>query len=126
MQQLKLGDISGRTLYIRLTASEFPVPQNTKGKVVVVLMCLATGLAVFIGVIVFIILRRVRRTVGGRKALAGSLIVFEYKDLHNATKNFAEKLGSGGFRSVFKGVLADSTVVAVKKLKSVIQGEKQF
>ncbi|KAL7219042.1 hypothetical protein ACSBR2_012169 [Camellia fascicularis] len=32
----------------------------------------------------------------------------------------------GGFGSVFKGALPDSTVIAVKKLESINQGEKQF
>ncbi|PON46066.1 Mitogen-activated protein kinase kinase kinase [Trema orientale] len=44
----------------------------------------------------------------------------------NATRNFSEKLGRGGFGSVFKGILADSTVVAMKMLESVCQEEKQF
>ncbi|GJV77450.1 G-type lectin S-receptor-like serine/threonine-protein kinase [Tanacetum coccineum] len=47
-------------------------------------------------------------------------------DLQFATKNFSEKLGGGGFGSVFKGILRDSSIVAVKKLESINQGEKQF
>ncbi|KAK6918950.1 hypothetical protein RJ641_017372 [Dillenia turbinata] len=39
------------------------------------------------------------------------------------TKNFSEKLGGGGFGSVFKGTLPYSTVIAVKKLESISQGE---
>ncbi|CAN1140004.1 G-type lectin S-receptor-like serine/threonine-protein kinase At2g19130, partial [Linum perenne] len=31
----------------------------------------------------------------------------------------------GGFGNVFKGVVADSTAIAVKKLESISQGEKQ-
>lgn len=45
------------------------------------------------------------------------------------TKNFFEtRLGRGGFGSVFKETLPDSTVVAVKKLESIgqTQGENQF
>ncbi|VVA37661.1 PREDICTED: G-type lectin S-receptor [Prunus dulcis] len=49
-----------------------------------------------------------------------------YRDLRRATKNFSEKLGEGAFGSVFKGVLPDSTAIAVKELKSLNQGEKQF
>ena len=51
---------------------------------------------------------------------------FQYRDLRKATRNFSEKLGTGGFGSVFKGTLPDSSVVAVKKLGGVKQGEKQF
>ncbi|ERM98383.1 hypothetical protein AMTR_s00072p00045010 [Amborella trichopoda] len=60
------------------------------------------------------------------KVQQGSLIPFSYRDLQNATKNFSEKLGGGGFGSVFKGTLPDKTVVAVKKLEGLRQGEKQF
>ncbi|XP_073107331.1 G-type lectin S-receptor-like serine/threonine-protein kinase At2g19130 [Elaeis guineensis] len=44
----------------------------------------------------------------------------------NNCLNFSEILGSGGFGSVFKGTLVDSTDVAVKKLEGLRQGEKQF
>lgn len=42
------------------------------------------------------------------------------------TKNFSEKLGGGGFGSVFKGTLPNSNAIAVKRLEGVQQGEKQF
>ncbi|CAL1402479.1 unnamed protein product [Linum trigynum] len=43
---------------------------------------------------------------------------YGYKDLKVATKNFSEeyKLGEGGFGEVFKGVLKNGKVAAVKKL----------
>ncbi|KAL7185495.1 hypothetical protein ACSBR2_027441 [Camellia fascicularis] len=40
--------------------------------------------------------------------------------------NFSEKLGEGGFGTVFKGTLPNSITVAVKTLKSLKQGDKQF
>ena len=50
-----------------------------------------------------------------------------HADLQRAAKNFSEKLGGGGFGSVFKGCLGDSfTMVAVKRLDGNHQGEKQF
>nr|XP_029120080.1 G-type lectin S-receptor-like serine/threonine-protein kinase At2g19130 [Elaeis guineensis] len=60
------------------------------------------------------------------RQVEGSLIQFTNSDLQRVTKNFSEKLGSGGFGSVFKGTLIDSTEVAVKKLEGFRQGEKQF
>lgn len=54
-------------------------------------------------------------------------MLFKYKDLKNATKDFSEKLGEGGFGSVFKGTLPNSrAAIAVKRLKNLKQGEKQF
>nr|CAD1819304.1 unnamed protein product [Ananas comosus var. bracteatus] len=49
-----------------------------------------------------------------------------YSDLQRVTKNFSDKLGGGGFGSVYKGLLPDSTAIAVKKLHGIQQGEKQF
>ncbi|EEE60481.1 hypothetical protein OsJ_13758 [Oryza sativa Japonica Group] len=38
-----------------------------------------------------------------------------------ATKNFSEKLGGGGFGSIFKGILSDSNTIAVKMLDGDIR-----
>jgi serine/threonine protein kinase len=57
----------------------------------------------------------------------GGLVAFTYRELRSATKNFSDKLGQGGFGSVFKGQLTrDATAVAVKRLDGSFQGEKQF
>lgn len=57
---------------------------------------------------------------------SGAPVQFSYKDLSRTTKGFKEKLGAGGFGSVYKGVLANKTLVAVKRLEGIEQGEKQF
>ncbi|KAJ0436160.1 putative protein kinase RLK-Pelle-LRR-II family [Helianthus annuus] len=60
----------------------------------------------------------------------GHLRRFTFKELRAATDNFHVKniLGKGGFGIVYKGLLTDGTVVAVKKLKddSNFGGEVQF
>ncbi|KAJ6836491.1 G-type lectin S-receptor-like serine/threonine-protein kinase [Iris pallida] len=57
---------------------------------------------------------------------SGAPVQFSYKELHKSTKGFREKLGAGGFGAVYRGVLANRTVVAVKQLEGIEQGEKQF
>ncbi|XP_076948628.1 putative LRR receptor-like serine/threonine-protein kinase At1g07650 [Bidens hawaiensis] len=55
--------------------------------------------------------------------------VFTYKQIKAATDNFDEsnKLGEGGFGSVYKGTLLDGTIIAVKKLSSKSkQGNREF
>ncbi|KMT02218.1 hypothetical protein BVRB_9g206780 [Beta vulgaris subsp. vulgaris] len=126
IQQLSDGDTKGRTLFLRLAAAEFPNKSKKKlvvgivvgGSVLVILALLSLSFALF--------WKRKTRTLGSTKGVEGSLIAFSYKALKTATKNFSDKLGGGGFGSVFKGTLPDSSVIAVKKLESFSQGEKQF
>lgn len=51
---------------------------------------------------------------------------FSYKDLTIATNNFNKKLGEGGFGSVYEGILADKSKIAVKELEDMGQGTKEF
>ncbi|KAK1642534.1 hypothetical protein QYE76_060339 [Lolium multiflorum] len=57
---------------------------------------------------------------------SGAPVQFSYRELQRSTKGFKEKLGAGGFGAVYRGVLANRTVVAVKQLEGIEQGEKQF
>ncbi|XXG58162.1 hypothetical protein AAC387_Pa04g0545 [Persea americana] len=59
-----------------------------------------------------------------------TICYFNYRTLKRATGNFdpENQLGSGGFGPVFKGVLRDGRMIAVKKLalEKSQQGEKEF
>ncbi|KAK3427695.1 hypothetical protein EUGRSUZ_F03871 [Eucalyptus grandis] len=59
-------------------------------------------------------------------SLSSMPIRFSYDDLTRATESFSSKIGKGGFGSVYRGVLADGTHLAVKKLEGVGQGMKEF
>ncbi|XP_027333384.1 probable LRR receptor-like serine/threonine-protein kinase At1g07650 isoform X2 [Abrus precatorius] len=55
--------------------------------------------------------------------------LFTLRQIKAATKNFdaANKIGEGGFGSVYKGLLSDGTVIAVKQLSSKSkQGNREF
>ncbi|XP_008775776.2 G-type lectin S-receptor-like serine/threonine-protein kinase At2g19130 [Phoenix dactylifera] len=118
---------NGGTLYLRLAASELPDTTRKKGTVVGAVAGVVAGLVVCLFIVwVLIWRRRKRRMIHAAKAVGRALVPFRYSDLQHFTKNFSEKLGGGGFGSVFKGFLPDSTAIAVKKLEGLRQGEKQF
>ena len=50
-------------------------------------------------------------------AVRGGVMRFRYESLELATNKFDTRLGGGGFGSVFQGVLASGTQVAVKRLE---------
>lgn len=62
----------------------------------------------------------------GYMALALGFKRFTYRELKRATRNFKEEIGKGGFGSVYKGVLDDGRVVAVKRLEGILQGNAEF
>ncbi|GMJ14310.1 S-domain-2 5 [Hibiscus trionum] len=51
---------------------------------------------------------------------------FSYQELKNITENFSNKLGEGGFGSVFRGTLPSGSEVAVKHLDGVGSVNKSF
>uniref|UniRef100_A0A7N0V337 non-specific serine/threonine protein kinase n=1 Tax=Kalanchoe fedtschenkoi TaxID=63787 RepID=A0A7N0V337_KALFE len=56
----------------------------------------------------------------------GLLTRFRYQTLVDATENFSEKLGEGGYGSVFAGTLRDGTEIAVKCLDGIGPVKKSF
>ncbi|CAJ1948207.1 unnamed protein product [Sphenostylis stenocarpa] len=52
---------------------------------------------------------------------------FSYSELKQASKGFSEEIGRGGGGTVYKGVLSDDRIVAIKRLYEVAnQGESEF
>nr|CAD1836207.1 unnamed protein product [Ananas comosus var. bracteatus] len=77
-----------------------------------------------LGIVAFLWIQRSRKLekvhrgdILGATELQGP-VNFNYKDLKAATNNFSEenKLGEGGFGDVYKGLLKNGKIVAVKKL----------
>ncbi|KAI5062660.1 hypothetical protein GOP47_0023199 [Adiantum capillus-veneris] len=59
-------------------------------------------------------------------AIAGLPSRYTYNELEQITSGFERQLGRGGFGPVYAGLLQNGTKVAVKKLESVMQGNKEF
>ncbi|KQJ82591.1 hypothetical protein BRADI_5g09900v3 [Brachypodium distachyon] len=120
------GNNNQATLCLRLDAKEVQTLQKNRRRINVVVIGASVVSFGLLSLFLILIIRRLcahrmKKLQGG-----GGIIMFRYPDLQRATKNFSEKLGAGGFGSVFKGFLNDSSVVAVKRLDGALQGEKQF
>ncbi|PAN32328.1 hypothetical protein PAHAL_5G478700 [Panicum hallii] len=114
-------------LYLRLAAREFQT-SGSKNRVIIIGVVTGACTVALILLVLFIVLMTRRKKAknniqGGDGA---RLVAFSYRELRSATDNFSEKLGQGGFGSVFMGQLRDSTAIAAKRLDSSLQGEKQF
>ncbi|GLJ35620.1 hypothetical protein SUGI_0715940 [Cryptomeria japonica] len=66
------------------------------------------------------------------KANPVGLKVFSFQEIDAATRGFKQEIGGGAFGKVYKGVLSDGRVIAVKKLDDLLEqggqhdGEKEF
>ncbi|XP_023742016.1 G-type lectin S-receptor-like serine/threonine-protein kinase At2g19130 isoform X2 [Lactuca sativa] len=117
----------GKTIYVKVASKDLPHHKKSNSVNMGAVVGFVGGVVFVLGVILVLIFRKKRISLSvGKTRMEGSLVSFVYKDLQIATKRFSDKLGEGGFGSVFKGVLHDSSIVAVKKLESISQGEKQF
>ncbi|CAK9149497.1 unnamed protein product [Ilex paraguariensis] len=127
LQELSSDDKTGKEFYVRLAESELEPVVNTakkSDKKAWLIVGAIVGFFIFFGIVMLLIWIQ-RRKTGTFEGDEGSLVVFQYRDIRRATKNFSEKLGEGGFGTVFRGTLPNSTAIAVKRLKNQEQGEKQ-
>ncbi|XP_050208074.1 G-type lectin S-receptor-like serine/threonine-protein kinase LECRK3 [Mercurialis annua] len=52
---------------------------------------------------------------------------FTYDEMKEATDNFKTEIGRGGFGTVFRGVISNGNIVAIKRLQKVMaEGEREF
>ncbi|KAM3748545.1 hypothetical protein ACB098_05G117600 [Castanea mollissima] len=113
--------------------ADFSLPDDGKMKISIVV-----GAVVVVLLLIFMILGILwwKGCLGGKKSRENELKgldlqtgYFTYRQIKAATNNFnaANKLGEGGFGSVYKGILSDGTVIAVKQLSSKSrQGNREF
>ncbi|KAG2626802.1 hypothetical protein PVAP13_3KG135800 [Panicum virgatum] len=125
---------TGEILYLRIAAKDAESWTNNKRKgmiVGVVTAACLVGLAVMAAFLTWFLVmwrNKMKQSLSISDDAQGGngIVAFRYIDLQKATKNFSERIGGGGFGSVFRGLLTDSTAIAVKRLDGVRQGEKQI
>ncbi|KAI3704412.1 hypothetical protein L1987_74632 [Smallanthus sonchifolius] len=100
----------------------FTGSSSNKGAIIGVVVGGVSGLIILLIVVLLWYCRSKRKAPGG--SLRGATELqgpkdFSYSDLKKATSDFRDenKLGEGGFGDVYKAILDDEEVVAVKKLK---------
>ncbi|KAH9287899.1 hypothetical protein KI387_032016, partial [Taxus chinensis] len=111
--------------------------EQTKIKTGALIGIIFSGIAAVLICLSFIIFwrRRVQKSLArdqeneALKGIQAKPNIFSYADMKTATRDFHEenKLGQGGFGTVYKGILPDGKVVAVKQLSSESkQGKREF
>uniref|UniRef100_A0A0E0JFS2 Receptor-like serine/threonine-protein kinase n=1 Tax=Oryza punctata TaxID=4537 RepID=A0A0E0JFS2_ORYPU len=101
-------------------------PNKNRMHTLVFILIFGSIAVILIMLMMLLIYKKRSSCVAIQAKMEGFLAVYSYAQLKKATRNFSDRLGEGSFGSVFKGTIAGSTIVAVKKLKGLGHTEKQF
>ncbi|KAD6120278.1 hypothetical protein E3N88_11549 [Mikania micrantha] len=107
--------------------------------VLVTTVAVAIVCAIFVSSILTVVIKKQHeryRHTSSRKALLSKLSIkmdgiksFTFRQMATATENFSDSrfIGRGGYGKVYKGILHDNTMVAIKRAEEgSLQGEKEF
>uniref|UniRef100_A0A0D9WQ05 Receptor-like serine/threonine-protein kinase n=1 Tax=Leersia perrieri TaxID=77586 RepID=A0A0D9WQ05_9ORYZ len=139
--QQKGGNTTRFTSFVKVSSSGKGGSDSGGGKRNIIVAVIVLGTFAIIGILVYIgfwIYKRKRHPPpsqedacsseddGFLQTISGAPVRFTYRELQDATSNFSNKLGQGGFGSVYLGSLPDGSRIAVKKLEGIGQGKKEF
>ncbi|CAI0468009.1 unnamed protein product [Linum tenue] len=127
----------GQDLYVRVDAIELDEYMKSlrghtdtrKRKMLAIVLVSVTAAIILILSLVYFLLRTKRKGNNGGSNSISQVTIFSINDIFIATANFSldNKLGQGGFGSVYKGRLLDGREIAVKRLsRTSRQGTEEF
>ncbi|KAF5941115.1 hypothetical protein HYC85_022282 [Camellia sinensis] len=111
----------------------------SKGVLVAIVLAAVAVSVIVSAVVTFLVVRRHARhqhTLSRRRSSASRLSIkidgvknFTFKEMTLATEDFnsSTQVGQGGYGKVYRGILSDNTIVAIKRAKEgSLQGQKEF
>ncbi|KAF9595851.1 hypothetical protein IFM89_005337 [Coptis chinensis] len=117
---------------------DFPKSGISKGAISGIVVGSVAGAIILTAVVFILIMRRKaekQRTISRKRRLSRIKIKvdgvqdFTFVQMALATNNFnnSTQIGQGGYGKVYRGILADGSIVAIKRaLEGSLQGEKEF
>ena len=104
--------------------------KNSTEKFLLWFACGVGGLEVISFFLAWFLLIKTQKSLGVDKQAYDRAAIgfrkFTYTELKKATKSFSEEIGRGAGGIVYKGVLSDNRVAAIKHLNEASQGEGEF
>uniref|UniRef100_A0A7N2N795 Receptor-like serine/threonine-protein kinase n=1 Tax=Quercus lobata TaxID=97700 RepID=A0A7N2N795_QUELO len=104
--------------------------KNSTEKFMLWFACGVGGLEIISFFLVWCLFIKIEKSLGVDKQAYDRAAIgfrkFTYTELKKATENFSEEIGRGAGGIVYKGVLSDKRVAAIKLLKEASQGEGEF
>ncbi|KAL8098514.1 hypothetical protein AgCh_031332 [Apium graveolens] len=133
----ELMDIEGytedaQTIYVRMPASELDESKRSRVRQILVISITVPVAAMSAFILLHLFKKRKLNRRGRLSSNAEEnlkLPLFDFRRIANCTTNFSQnnKIGEGGFGPVYKGMLEDGQLVAVKRLSdSSRQGIDEF
>ncbi|XP_020589891.1 probable LRR receptor-like serine/threonine-protein kinase At1g06840 [Phalaenopsis equestris] len=142
--EITLSDVFGPYELLNFTLGSYAniVPADVKSSlskgalVGIVLGSTAAGAVISSAIVIFIMQKRSRRRVDSKRRASSRTTIkfydvkgFVLEEMKRATNNFnnSSLVGHGGYGNVYKGVLEDGTIVAIKRaLHGSLQGSNEF
>ncbi|RZC93617.1 hypothetical protein C5167_007656 [Papaver somniferum] len=113
--------------YLKLAATQKP-KMSLRVLLIIVVPTVITVLSITT-ILCFCIIKRRRKIDDIVEIQSSESLEFKFSTINAATSNFSDdnKLGRGGFGTVYKGTLTDGQEIAVKRLsENSCQGEEEF